>query len=457
MTTLVVDPATMRRTSTDATAGLDRIRGRIADVRTVAVSVPPTAHLRDLMVALDGLLATVRRRWATPADLADAVDRLDRQHRDLLDRHLADRLDRPAMLRPRVDPVVQRLRGADDPAAVAATWATLSPAQQVQLAVDRPRWLSHLDGIPLAVRDRINRVAVRAELAHVVARSGGPRAPGGGEGVHLRDRDRRRAAALRAMLAADRVLAFDPIGDGRAVVAVGDPSHAEHVATIVPGIGTELSDVPGLLDQARSVRTASVATGPAIRAADVAAIAWLGYDSPPGPVDIAVDLADLQPSTLVLAATSLVADHHARDLQAHAAGVRAVNPDAHHVVLGHSYGSVLALRALRAEHGRERLDVDAVVALGSPGAGRDVDDATDLPHDVPVWSALAPTDPVRLLPVLGPAPTSVGAQPLPVGPGNLGHVRYLAAGTVGLAAVAQVVVGRHGCPVPDRTTSRPGR
>ncbi len=243
---------------------------------------------------------------------------------------------------------------------------------------------------------------------------------------------------------------LDLAGDGRAVLAVGNPSRADHAATIVPGIGTTLRDSGRLLAEARDLRDRASATG----GGEVATIAWLGYDTPPGPVEAAGGLLRHDATAAVLATTVRVADRAVGALARHAAAVRADNPTVHHTIVAHSYGSVVALRAL-GMGGRDHPEVDDVVVLGSPGAGAGVDrDDLDWPDGVGLWHATAPTDPVPRLPVLGPAAAALGATALSLGEGNGGHVRYLAPGTIGLASVALVVAGSDGCPVPPRTTLR---
>lgn len=73
-------------------------------------------------------------------------------------------------------------------------------------------------------------------------------------------------------------------GDGRAVVAFGDPSKAKNVGVVVPGIMNSLKNVQSPLQNAADLRTAVRRTSGEAVAAESATIMWLGYDTPNGVV-----------------------------------------------------------------------------------------------------------------------------------------------------------------------------
>lgn len=458
--TVTVDPGPMDAVTRDAIDALVLARRRVASVRRLVATDLPTgpqrSHLDDALdsvtVALRHLAVTMER----PREVAAAMVALDRRSRDETDRRTDRGVDRHRWLQtPAADPVVARrdlsmlVAHASSPAAVADRWARLSRGRRTALLLAHGPIVANLDGIPVEVRDRAHRATIAAEVARLTRSA--PEPPGflvvpGNDvvGPAFRRESAERIARLQHLTSADLVLTLDLAGDGRAVVAVGDPTTAAHVATVVPGIGTTLRDTNRLLADARALQDRATAAG----GGAVATIAWLGYDTPPGPVEAAVGLLVNDPDAALQATTAIVAEGAVGPLARHAAAIRVDNPDVHHTLIGHSYGSVVALRAVGL--GRDiPADVDDVVVLGSPGAGAGVDRADlDWPHGVGLWHASAPGDPVPHLPLLGPDAGALGAVGLPQGPGNHGHVRYLAPGTVGLSAVALVVAGTNGCPVP---------
>ncbi|GAB7040601.1 MULTISPECIES: alpha/beta hydrolase [Catenuloplanes] len=286
------------------------------------------------------------------------------------------------------------------PATTRAWWDSLTPAQRRWLIRHEPTLVGGLDGVPTAARDLANRALL--DLALEAARLGLPvdglrsGAPSGGvsltgadlRGVIAGDAPYARDAALIASLErlADRVSAdadpprylvrFDPSGDGRAIVAVGDPDRSAAVVTYVPGMTSDLASAGGELDRAARVAEAATALDPARR---TAAVLWLDYDAP--------DFVDQ-------AASAAPARDAAPALHLFQEGLRASHEGepARQVVLGHSYGTVVTGVTAR-DHG---LDADGLVLLASPGAG--VAHATQL--DVPeVWASTSITDPIQYAPV----------------------------------------------------------
>ncbi len=241
------------------------------------------------------------------------------------------------------------------PAAVRAWWAALTPAQRQWLVATRPAAVGGLDGVPAAARDQANRLVLDRARAEA-ARAG--------------------RAALDAL--ADRLasepraylLLVDPGGDGRAVVAVGDPDRADHVLTHVPGMTTDLPGLAPELDRAGRVAARAAELAPGAR---TAAVLWLGYDAP----DFVHE-----------AASARQAEAGAVPLRRFQDGLRATHEGqpAHHTLLGHSYGSLVVGAAARAGP-----VADDVVLVGSPGAG--VSSAAQLHGQV--WAASSRTDAVQ--------------------------------------------------------------
>jgi pimeloyl-ACP methyl ester carboxylesterase len=177
------------------------------------------------------------------------------------------------------------------------------------------------------------------------------------------------------------LLGFDATGNGRAIVAVGNPDTADNVVTYVPGTGAGLDAVRGDLGRADIMTREANTHDPARR---TVAVCWIGYDAP----------QDIVPQ----AARASYAIAAGADLDRFQDGLRVTHdgPRSHHTVVGHSYGStVVGYTASR--HG---LDADELVFLGSPGVGTaTVGGLTGADgHPVPpehVWSSHARNDPIQ--------------------------------------------------------------
>ena len=162
---------------------------------------------------------------------------------------------------------------------------------------------------------------------------------------------------------------------------------------------------------------------------DVAVVAWLGYEPPAG-----VNLDAVRSERARLGADELVAFVRGLAVQAPRAAV---------VVVGHSYGSLVAGYAA----GRLPSDVTDIVAIGSPGL--DVASSRDLHTQARVWAGSSPSDWTRWLPdvrVFGlghgrkPSEPEFGARRLDVADAD-GHDGYYVPGTTALDSIARVVAG----------------
>ncbi|MGC7093859.1 alpha/beta hydrolase [Amycolatopsis lurida] len=211
------------------------------------------------------------------------------------------------------------------------------------------------------------------------------------------------------------LLGIDSTGDGKAIVATGNPDTAQNVATFVPGTGTDLATIGSTLDRSDVMHRAADKTG----AGPNSVISWLGYDAP---------------DSVHNAAMSGYAEDARKPLDSFQDGLREshIGAPSRNTVIGHSYGSTAAGFAAR----DEQLAVDAFVAVGSPGVG--VDDATGL-HLPPeqVWAVAAANDPVADLQRFGNAPTDpdFGANKIDASP------RYAVAGGRVQPAGAQRILG----------------
>ncbi|MEV6691614.1 alpha/beta hydrolase [Micromonospora sp. NPDC051196] len=400
-----------------ATAAVEQLSDLRAELRTLA---PVAIEIDQVLAEFGARLAAARARLAAAVALAATVgvliDRWGRTSpdpgrvpahravqtvvpvataiRDALDlataadREAATRLDRltaGAESGWATRPPPGRPAPNTDPALVNLWWAGLSPAQQRWLVGHEPELIGRLDGVPAAARDQANRLLLAVRRAALLERWGQllgrlPRGPAELAGLRTVDAALAGLDALTSRLASPEpprayLLGLEVGGEGRTVVALGNPDRAAGILTHVPGTTAGLHDATDDLGRAARVlsRCADLAPGQ-----ETSAVLWLDYDAP----DFLHEAA--------------------WDRQAHAAGealhrfqegLRATHdgPPARQTVLGHSYGSLVVGGAAR-DHG---LAADALVFVGSPGVG--VGHAAEL--GVPagqVWASTAPDDVIRL-------------------------------------------------------------
>jgi Alpha/beta hydrolase len=228
---------------------------------------------------------------------------------------------------------------------------------------------------------------------------------------------------------------------GHAAVSIGNPDKAKRNATFVPGTGNDLPHLQSSMDKSVQMFQAALRADPTLNPGDVAVTTWMGYDRP-------MDLLD--------AASSGYAVNGAANLDAFEAGMRVSHegPQSINTVIGHSYGSTLVGAAASGGH---HLDVNNVVAVGSPGML--VDRASDLSLDpgASVYATRARFDPINLATgfTLGPSPTwdnfgaiQFKAAPGPTtGPGIFAlpsvdaHSSYWSAGNPALDNMGRVIAG----------------
>ncbi|MCX4470014.1 alpha/beta hydrolase family protein [Micromonospora sp. NBC_01655] len=469
--------------------------GRIAAFRAdLAALAPAVIEADQVLTELAGRLSRARAGLAEAVALAEAGGvRIDRRGRvsadpagarpgapappvarvaaavtaalalaDGADREAAGRLDeltaaaRAGWVAP---PPPWRPAPGADPSTVRSWWAGLTPAQRRWLVAREPDLVGRLDGVPAAARDQANRLLVDrrrevllAERRRLLGRW--PLGPVETAGLARVGATLAGLDALTARLAGGGqprayLLGLDPGGEGRAIVALGDPDRADRVLTYVPGMTAGLADATGELGRAGRVQARCTALDPT---GATAAVLWLDYDAP--------DFLH-----------EAVLPDQARDagpaLHRFQEGLRATHdgPPARQTVLGHSYGSLVVGGAAR-DHG---LAADALVFVGSPGVGVDRADGLRLPSGE-VWASTAPDDAIRLAPAPDELPRRVlrGLSPLaavltarddhelwfghdPADPGfggrtfpsgRYGHTGYWEHGNPALDGMARVVLGR---------------
>ncbi|MFK0022520.1 alpha/beta hydrolase [Streptomyces sp. NPDC090798] len=346
----------------------------------------------------------------------------------------------------------------------AGWWKGLSAEEQAAWVSMHPDSVGALDGLPATVRDEANRIVfdeargkMQTELNSIPAppvnewtwiSSGGYASK-----VHTDewmewynkygDRYDHLTTSLKGMesiqtrfdatgnggLPEAYLLGFNADGNGRAIVANGNPDTADHQAVYVPGTTANLGKIDG--DIGRMTDLWRVANTEA-HGESVSTITWLGYDAP----------------------QNLVKDspfeHYAydgapafRDFMDGLDASHSDDSDPHRTVIAHSYGTTLVGAA--AQTGQ--LNADDVVLAGSPGVK--VSHATDL--DVPaghVWNEEADGDPVPDIGRFGhggdgwvvPSDPSFGANQMTTD--TEGHSGYWDAGSDSLRNQARVVVGK---------------
>ncbi|MFD3922402.1 alpha/beta hydrolase [Streptomyces sp. NPDC058595] len=293
------------------------------------------------------------------------------------------------------------------PAANAEWWKKLGPEEQAAWLALRPDMVGALDGLPATVRDEANRVVLEEKHGQLrMELDSMPRPPAnewtwitaGGypSKVHTDewmawhnkygDRYEQLNKSLKGMdsirdrfdrtgergLPEAYLLGFSPEGNGRAIVANGNPDTADHQAVYVPGTTSNLGGVGGDIGRMENVWRVADGAGNG----SVSTITWLGYDAPQ---DIVKD-----------SPFSHYADDGAPAYNRFLDGLdasRTADSDPHRTAIGHSYGTTLIGSAAR----QGDLNVDDVILAGSPGVQVSHADQLDVPAGH-VWNQEAEGD-----------------------------------------------------------------
>ena len=304
------------------------------------------------------------------------------------------------------------------PEEVSVWWALLSESEREALVNKDPEKYGNLNGIDMASRARANELALNGHLD-----AAGNRIPGTGliektqneldelnqEIERLRENGQEvssdlldkqenlqnRLADLNAIsnqlgsnLGAT-LLVLEPgeLGENvRAAIAIGDVDNAQHVATFVPGMGSNFRDNGRLnVEFAKNLKWAADTYG-APTDGSVATIAWIGYEAPPDivktwdPSVMSIDKAEAGAEKLNGFMTGIHSWRSERGL------------DVHQSAITHSYGSTTGGFAMR-DIGEGV--VDELVYTGSPGAGVHSVGTLGVDADHTWVSATPHLDPVR--------------------------------------------------------------
>lgn len=405
-----------------------------------------------LTVTDDGRVRVTSRRAVSPGDeadliaaadfltvrLADVLQRADQADHDFADalshlqpRSTSDLGDRDWLGLRRIAETVTLGLGligcvpvTASPGASAVWWASLSEVQKSLYITTYPELIGGMDGLPAAVRDIANRIHLHSYLAEQESVTPQP--------LELVAR----LAAVRSILARLEhsetspppmlLLGFDSDGQGRAIVAIGDPDTATDTCVFVPGATLSLDDMPEILGQASAVQQATAEFTAFHPEQTVSVIAWLGYD-PPALEDAPFSKAAENGAPLLDRFVDGLHTSHATTIE-------------HTTVIGHSYGSDLVGLAAR-----DGLAVDDVVVAGSMGLG--VDNAADLaidPHHV--WAGTASDDLAVLIgdgAISGGDPTDpdFGANEFEVD--TSGHHDYWQPGSRSASNIGAIITGHY--------------
>ncbi|MBC7630879.1 alpha/beta hydrolase [Aeromicrobium sp.] len=277
------------------------------------------------------------------------------------------------------------------PEQVNAWWGSLSGDERAAVIAANPTVIGNGDGIPIEARNEANRIVLDTDI----------------EGLGLLDSrseisyeqnqalDNARAAQAALNSGADRddpitglpldphLVMYDPYafdGDGKIAISLGNPDSADHVSVLVPGLTTNSGSATSLTTDAFNIYESARYADPG---ASVASMMWIGYDAP----------SDWDSLTVAGEGRAEDGGGYLADTVDGLRASRDGDP-AHLTVVGHSYGSTTVGHAA-SDHG---LAADDIVLVGSPGAGGDVDNASDLGIGADhVWAGNNSRDPVAAL------------------------------------------------------------
>ncbi|MFC8918613.1 alpha/beta hydrolase [Streptomyces sp. NPDC047821] len=317
---------------------------------------------------------------------------------------------------------------ASPPPVLAAFFQSLTERQRGRLAAEYPLVVGNLDGAPVTLRYRANRIALRA--AHDAERKRVEDARLSPDGHHEAVRRTHRFASL--MRDDRQILAFDPSGKGRVAEVFGDLDRAQRVSVVVPGVDTNLltfqrtaRKYTAPVGMAESLYAAERAAAPRTR---TAVIAWADYTAPAGVgMDAAIGrLAETGAARLVSLTGALPGDSRVS-------------------LFCHSYGSVVCGVAARRLPAR----VADLAVAGSPGMR--AANAAGLGTRARVWAMRDADDWIADVPYLDVGGLGHGADPvtpefgarLLSAAGAVGHAGYFEPGTESLRNFAEIGVGSY--------------
>ncbi len=275
---------------------------------------------------------------------------------------------------------------------VAVIWSSADPGGLAALEHAAPGLVGNLEGVPYAARDDLNRASLSdiSKAIHQRLHAGVGRAERDDLTKRLHLIKEVRAALVTGTSGLRRELvSLDVRGEGRAVIAIGDVSTADYVSYLIPGmffgVDSQIRAWAQTADELATEQHAWLARGGSTKS--VAAVAWIGYQTP----------------TLMNVASMELARDGRDALTASLSGLRAERGanQPYVSVLAHSYGSTAALLSLQ----EDNVSVDALAMVGSPGSpARTVKDLHVANGNV--WVGAAQWDPIPASGVFGSQPAS---------------------------------------------------
>ncbi|MFI9585166.1 alpha/beta hydrolase [Streptomyces sp. NPDC052236] len=238
------------------------------------------------------------------------------------------------------------------PAERKAWWDGLTEEERIAYLAVYPDTVGNLDGIPAVARDEANR-GYLPQLMGKLSEQGDEASQTKLAGLRGIQQQMISGPAEPPMF----LLGIGDQGNGRAIVAYGNPDTSRNVSAYVPGLGTKLN---GEFATGTMKRAFDTASGARDIDPSSASIVWLGYDAPQD-VDVMSD-SD--------------AKRGAPAYNSFMSGLLATNDNAdpHMTAIGHSYGSLTVGQATQQPGGIP--GADDIILVGSPGVG--VDRAEDL-------------------------------------------------------------------------------
>ncbi|MER6027347.1 alpha/beta hydrolase [Streptomyces sp. NPDC001851] len=240
------------------------------------------------------------------------------------------------------------------PADITKWWNGLSDEQRDEYKRGFPELIGNLDGIPAVVRDEANRENIQTLIAKL-------------EGQHDDDSqtklDGLKGIQEKLLAGSDPPMYLLGIGDegnGRAIVAYGNPDTAQNISAYVPGLTARLDgDFPGgTMKRAQDTALTAREISPH---SSTSSIVWLSYDAPQ------LTARDFLSSRSVMFTDD--AEAGAPAYNRFMAGISATheNGDPHITAIGHSYGSFTVGLAAQKKGGIP--GAGDIILVGSPGTG----------------------------------------------------------------------------------------
>ncbi|MGW2827727.1 alpha/beta hydrolase [Streptomyces sp. NPDC001286] len=314
------------------------------------------------------------------------------------------------------------------PTRLARFFASLTAQERALLARRYPLAVGNMNGAPVALRYRANRLALDSQRKVELGRMHDNRLSPAGQ-----QEAGRRMHRYESLLRHGRhILAFDPDGNGRIAEVFGNLTRARRISVIVPGVDTDMltfqktyRPYSAPVGMAKSLYAAERDASPTTR---TAVIAWADYTAPAG---LGIDSAT---------------GTRARDGAVRLNALLGALPGRTRVALFcHSYGSVVCGVAAHALPRR----VSDIVAAASPGMR--VERAAGLHTSATVWAMRDATDWIQDVPYLQLGGLGHGADPVSSGfgarvlsaEGAKGHAGYFEPGTASLLNFAEIGVGAY--------------